>query len=64
MIRDIWNLVYNQKGNIFNNTISIDSIRTTFRNLVGNVDLANDGTLKAFGHEIAIVYFRTGYTYD
>ena len=64
MIKDIWSSAYNNKGNYLNILSRIDSIRTTFRNLVGNVELANDGTLRAFGNEIAIVYFRTGYTYD
>lgn len=38
--------------------------RTTFARLVRNLELSANGTLSAFGSEIAVVYFRTGYTFD
>lgn len=39
------------------------SIRTTFIKLIGNIT-NEKGILKAFGKEVALVYFRTGYTSD
>lgn len=38
--------------------------RTTFLELINNIEIKMDGTLVAFNHEISVVYFRTGYTMD
>ncbi|CAD8124392.1 unnamed protein product [Paramecium sonneborni] len=43
--------------------LGILSKRTTFVKLIGNI-ICENGILKAFGQEIALVYFRTGYTFD
>ncbi|CAD8206062.1 unnamed protein product [Paramecium pentaurelia] len=43
--------------------LGILSKRTTFLKLIGNITSEN-GILRAFGQEIALVYFRTGYTFD
>lgn len=32
--------------------------------LIKNIEVKEDGTLIAFGKEIGLVYFRTGYTID
>ena len=38
--------------------------RTTFLELINNIEMKIDGTLIAFNHEISVVYFRTGYTME
>ncbi|CAD8206345.1 unnamed protein product [Paramecium octaurelia] len=43
--------------------LGILSKRTTFLRLIGNITSEN-GILRAFGQEVALVYFRTGYTFD
>ena len=59
------------EGNVFDQRyiekglakLGVISRRTTFVKLIGNITLEN-GILKAFGQEVALVYFRTGYTFD